>query len=111
MIKRQSALADLLTECQRRDIRFTLQDGDRLGVAGPGLTPELLARIQANEAELLDLVKRAERRAAAIVQERGRNREGATLLARLEVLRDLEAAPDPRAVVRDLSVILRVPCE
>ena len=83
-----STLADLLAECDTYGIRLIPVGDGSLTIDAPqdALTPDLLARLKAHKAELLDFVERIEERAAIMEFDGGLNRQQAERLAWLGAL-------------------------
>jgi hypothetical protein len=76
--------ADLLLDIERRGIRLEAH-GDRLRYhPRSALTPDLLDRLKAHKAELLEAIERFEERAAIMEFDAGLSRPEAERLARKE---------------------------
>lgn len=68
MIGTLSILADLLAECDARDIRLAIAGDGGLTIDAPqdALTPGLLGRLKANKADLLAAIRPAPKRAPTL---------------------------------------------
>lgn len=79
-----SILADLLAECDSHGIRLALADDGGLTIDAPqlALTPDLLDRLKAQKAALLESIERFEERAAIMEFDGGLSRGEAERLAR-----------------------------
>jgi hypothetical protein len=73
---------DLLTECKSRGIQLTLADDCGLTIDAPqdALTPNLLARLKAHKADVLDAIERFDERAAIMEFDAGLSRHEAERL-------------------------------
>jgi hypothetical protein len=75
---------DLLAECEAHGIRLTLAGDGGLSIDAPqdALTPDLLDRLKAHKADVLDAIERFEERAAIMEFDAGLSRHEAERRAR-----------------------------